>query len=282
MSSRILQTISDFLGERIISSEFMGGGCIAQSGKIITDTGKSFFLKQGYNNGMFDCESNGLNEIAKSNSIQTPKVILVDKEFLLLELIPTGTKNTSSMKEFGSNFAKMHKYTFHKYGFRENNFIGSSVQINAYSSNWTEFYFQNRLLFQYKLSETKGCVTKEFKNLFLKLERRMDYILDGSEDKASLLHGDLWAGNYIIDINGKAVLIDPAVYYGNREADLAMTKLFGGFNNDFYYSYNNEYPLASGYQYRENIYLLYHVMNHYNLFGNGYYAQMIDLIKSYL
>ena len=94
MSSRILQTISDFLGERIISSEFMGGGCIAQSGKIITDTGKSFFLKQGYNNGMFDCESNGLNEIAKSNSIQTPKVILVDKEFLLLGI------NSNRYKEY--------------------------------------------------------------------------------------------------------------------------------------------------------------------------------------
>ena len=102
------------------------------------------------------------------------------------------------------------------------------------------------------------------------------------QEKPSLLHGDLWAGNYIVDENGRACLIDPAVYYGNREADLAMTKLFGGFTKEFYNSYNEFYPLKDGYDYRENIYKLYHVMNHLNLFGSSYYQQALSLIKFYL
>ncbi|MCW3786661.1 fructosamine kinase family protein [Plebeiibacterium sediminum] len=282
MSNRILKIISEFLGERIISSQSIGGGCIAQSGKVITDKGNLYFLKQGYDNGMFECEANGLKEIAKADCIETPNVILVDKDFLLLELIPQGVKNFRSMKEFGKDLARMHQFTSNMYGFMEDNFIGTSIQYNSYSSNWTEFYFQNRLLFQYRLSEANGNVTKEFKNLFLKIESEISNILDGSEDTASLLHGDLWAGNYMINNEGNAVLIDPAVYYGNREADLAMTKLFGGFNEEFYEAYNNEYPLTKDYKYRENIYLLYHVMNHYNLFGNSYYGQMIDLMNSYI
>ncbi len=278
----VVSIITHYLKEEIINIRSVGGGCIAQSGIITTESGSNYFLKQGYSNGMFYCESNGLREIAKAKCIQVPEVILVGESFLLLSVISQGAKINNTMEDFGRKLANMHQFTSDRYGFFEDNFIGSSKQINTYSTSWSDFYFINRLLFQYKLVEQNGKVTEELKDLFLKLENRIKEILEGSEDIASLLHGDLWGGNYMIDTSGDVVLIDPAVYYGNREADLVMTKLFGGFTTDFYDSYSKEYPLTPGYKYRENIYLLYHVMNHYNLFGNSYYGQMIDLMKFYV
>ena len=136
-------------------------------------------------------------------------------------------------------------------------------------------------MYQYKLAEKNGYATQELRAGISKLENKIEKILAGSEESPSLLHGDLWSGNYMIDENGDACLIDPAVYYGHREADLGMTKLFGGFNSEFYKSYNENYPLPDGYDYRENIYKLYHVMNHLNLFGGGYYSQAISLINYY-
>src|SRR3990170_4265627 len=127
-----------------------------------------------------------------------------------------------------------------------------------------------------------GNVNSNFRKCFNQLENKIENILSGKIEKPSLLHGDLWAGNYLVDENGRVCLIDPAVYYGNREADLAMTKLFGGFTKEFYDSYNELYPLEDGYEYRENIYKLYHVLNHLNLFGSGYYQQALSLIKFYL
>ncbi|MDZ7626517.1 MAG: fructosamine kinase family protein [Ignavibacteriaceae bacterium] len=115
-----------------------------------------------------------------------------------------------------------------------------------------------------------------------KLENKIQEIIGDTQEKPSLLHGDLWGGNYMVDENGNAVLIDPAVYYGHREADLGMTKLFGGFSSEFYRAYNETFPLEDGYEYRENIYKLYHVLNHLNLFGGGYYSQALSLIKYYV
>ena len=127
-----------------------------------------------------------------------------------------------------------------------------------------------------------GNSTPELRKAISKLEERIEEIIGDSEEKPSLLHGDLWSGNFMVNENGETVLIDPAVYYGHREADLGMTKLFGGFSNEFYKSYNETYPLKDGYEYRENIYKLYHVLNHLNLFGGGYYSQAISLIKFYI
>lgn len=177
----------------------------------------------------------------------------------------------------------MHKHASDNFGFYENNFIGSNPQINLpQKNNWIEFYWENRLLFQYKLAEQNGYVNSEFKKSFAEFERRVPIILEGSEEKPCLLHGDLWSGNFMIDENGDPVLIDPAVYYGHREADLGMTKLFGGFDSAFYESYNETYPLPEGLEFRINIYKLYHVMNHLNLFGTGYLPQTISIINLYL
>nr|WP_319399730.1 fructosamine kinase family protein [uncultured Carboxylicivirga sp.] len=282
----VFTKIEEVLNTNIIQKQNVGGGCIAQTQMIKTTDGNRYFLKSGFSNSMFRKEANGLNELTKASCIRIPKVIAVDEDFLLLEAIKEGTKTTDFFSEFGKTYAIMHQYTATYFGFYEDNFIGATPQINKATeverNNWTEFYFNKRLLYQYLLAEKNGYATKEFKRLFLVIEKRIDSILEGSDEKPTLLHGDLWGGNYMVDEYYKPVLIDPAVYYGHREADLAMTHLFGGFSPQFYQSYKQTYPLKDGHQYRQNIYLLYHVLNHLNLFGYSYQSQAEQLMRSYL
>lgn len=278
--------IESFLGESIISSNSVGGGCIADSRIIKMESGNSYFLKTlSGATGMFLNEANGLKELAKPNCIKIPKVVLADKSFLLLENIEQGVKTDSFFQNFGKALAKMHRYISNEFGFFEDNYIGATPQFNiakgAEKLNWAEFYYQKRLLPQLNFAKQNGYATNELTKAILKLETQLPKILDESEEKPTLIHGDLWAGNYMTDKNGDAVLIDPAVYYGHREADLAMTKMFGGFTPEFYKSYQEEYPLAEGWEYRENIYLLYHYLNHLNLFGTGYYGKCMQLLTGY-
>ena len=282
MNKSIKDRIKTILDEDIVDSAAQGGGCIADSRVLTTSSGKMYFLKQGFSNGMFKNEANCLREIERSETIRTHKIFGVEDDFLLLDFITQGVKTKDAMYNFGCDLARMHQYVGKNYGFYEDNFIGANPQINAESDNWGDFYFNNRLKYQYQLAEKNGHVTPELKSKFLQLEKVFHRILEGSIDSPSLLHGDLWGGNYLIDENKKAVIIDPAVYYGHREADWAMTKLFGGFSPEFYEGYQHTFPLNDGYQYRENIYLLYHVLNHLNLFGRGYYSQTISLIEFYL
>jgi len=284
--NNIIEKIEKLLQTTITKKQFVGGGCIAQTQVIKTSGGESYFLKSGFNNSMFLNEANGLNELASADCIKVPKVISVDEDFLLLEHIETGNKPNHFFHDFGKAFAQMHQLTSDRFGFYEDNFIGATRQINICSNeeaiNWPLFYFNKRLLFQFHLAERNGYVDSEFRKLFSKIESKIEMILDGSEEHPSLLHGDLWGGNYMVNKNGKAVLIDPAVYYGHREADLAMTKLFGGFSPQFYISYHETYPLKEGHEFRENIYLLYHVLNHLNLFGLSYKSQAEQLMRSYI
>ncbi len=281
MSKAVLTKIEEQLNCTIIRQEIVGGGCIAQTSVIKTDLGQSFFLKQGFSNTLFKKEANGLRELHKAQSIGLPNIIMVDEDFLLLEYIEEGNKPLSFFSEFGRALANQHKYTSAQYGFYEDNFIGSTPQINTYTDKWLDFYFTNRLLYQYKLTEANGYSDASFCKAFLNIEKHLPTILSGSEEAPSICHGDLWAGNYMVNKNGKPVLVDPAVYYGHRETDLAMTKLFGGFSQDFYTSYQEEYPLNDGYLYRENIYVLYHVLNHLNLFGTSYKNEAMQLMMSY-
>ena len=284
----IIKQIEDFLQEKIKSKHATGGGCIAQSEVITTESGKNFFLKTGVNKpNIFSNEKNGILELAKAGCIRVPKVILHDDDFLLIENINQGSKSKNFFVDFGTQLAKLHKYNSHGYGFYEDNYIGLTPQINRTTkeeySNWVVFYFNKRLKYQYELAQRNGYTSDKLRKGFSLLENKIDEILAGCEMVSpSLLHGDLWNGNYLCDENGKPVLIDPAVYYGHREAELAMTKLFGGFSPEFYEAYNTAYPLQDGYDYRENIYLLYHVMNHLNIFGSSYYSQTLRLIWSYL
>lgn len=287
--NQILQNkIESIIKDAIVNTRSVSGGCISDSQLIATKSGKKYFLKVNYKQpaDMFLKEANGLNELKKSNAIRIPEVVAVDSDYILLEAIASGPRIKNFFEDFGKKFAEMHKQKSECYGFFENNYIGSTLQLNipqnTETDNWTEFYFNKRILFQYELAMNNGYVDSTFTSLIKKLENRISDILKGSDEPPSLLHGDLWGGNFIVDENGEACLIDPAVYYGHREADLAMTQLFGGFSSEFYRAYNEHFPLPDGYEYRENIYKLYHVMNHLNLFGTGYYGQTISLIKYYV
>ncbi|GIK61691.1 MAG: phosphotransferase [Ignavibacteriota bacterium] len=285
---KIKKRIEEKLGSKIKSFSSLSGGCISDAFKISTENGTSFFLK--YNpsasNDMFFKEANGLRELDKSNAIKIPEVLSVDEDYILLEFIASGNRKKKFFEDFGKSFAEMHKFKSDSFGFYENNYIGSNPQINIpdekEKSDWTAFYLNKRILFQLQLAEKLGNSTDELRKGISKLENKIEDIIGHNSEKPSLLHGDLWAGNYMIDQNGNAVLIDPAAYYGHREADLGMTKLFGGFNSEFYKAYNESFPLEDGFDYRENIYKLYHVLNHLNLFGGGYYSQAISLIKFYV
>ena len=285
---KIKSRIETKLGEKIKSMSSLSGGCISNAYRITTSEGSNYLLKYhpGISDDMFEKEANGLKELAKPNTIRIPEVLSVDKDYILLEFISSGSKNKNFSEDFGRRFAEMHKYTSNEYGFYENNYIGSNPQSNIpdekEKQKWVSFYFNKRILYQLELAEKLGNSTPDLRKGISKLEEKIEEIIGDSEESPSLLHGDLWSGNFMVDENGEVVLIDPAVYYGHREADLGMTKLFGGFSSEFYKSYNKAYPLEDGYDYRENIYKLYHVLNHLNLFGGGYYSQAISLIKFYI
>jgi len=285
---KIKARIEEKLKSKIKSLSSLSGGCISDAFKVTTDNGSNFFLKYNSSdsNDMFIKEANGLKELAKANAIRISEVLSFDEDFILLEYIPTGNKKKNFFEEFGSSFAKMHKHTSESFGFNEDNYIGSNPQKNIPDENekssWVNFYFNKRILYQLQLAEGLGNSTPELRKGISKLENKIQEIIGDTQEKPSLLHGDLWGGNYMVDENGNAVLIDPAVYYGHREADLGMTKLFGGFSSEFYRAYVETFPLEDGYDYRENIYKLYHVLNHLNLFGGGYYSQALSIIKFYI
>lgn len=256
------------------------------TGKIQTVSGKVYFLKTGSTSTTYQCEANGLEELKKAESIRIAKVFAAGNNFILTEYIEQGYQHNDFFEVFGKQFAQMHKTQSSHFGFYENNFIGANPQQNMANEeekiNWTAFFFNKRLLFQYRLAEKNGYTSPSLTKDFSELESKIEFILEGSHEVPSLLHGDLWSGNFICDKNGNPVLIDPAVYYGHREADLAMTKLFGGFAPSFYAAYQKEYPLPEGWQYRENIYKLYHVLNHLNIFGRSYLSEAEFIIQHYL
>lgn len=287
LEEKIKQRIEEKLGSIIIRFTSLSGGCISDAYKITTSDNSTYFLKYNptISDDMFIKEANGLKELSKSKAIRIPGVLEFDKDYILLKYINSGNKKNNFFEEFGRQFAEMHKYSSEHFGFYEDNYIGSNQQKNIpdeqEKDNWASFYFNKRILFQLHLTENFGNATEELREGISKLENKIGQIITTS-NKPSLLHGDLWSGNFMVDENGSAVLIDPAVYYGHREADLGMTKLFGGFGMEFYKAYNETFPLEDGYEYRENIYKLYHVLNHLNLFGAGYYSQAMILIKYYV
>jgi len=275
-----------------------GGGCIARARVAEFADGSRVFVKSLENApGMFECEANGLRELARSGAIRVPEVLAVGKSALVLEFIEEGPRRTGFSESFGRALAKLHTVNGPCCGFREDNFIGATPQVNTPvsphestfssanpgtgdGSDWVRFFLERRLRYQVQLAAQRGHGSE--------LERRLDAaesnlveLLGEAIEPPSLLHGDLWGGNYLVDERGEACLIDPAVCYGHREADLAMTQLFGGFDGDFYRAYEASFPLAPGYHRRRPAYQLYHLLNHLNLFGGGYYAQCERILRSY-
>jgi len=261
----------------------IGGGCIAEARVATFADGSRVFVKSAAGApGMFECEAEGLRALATTGAIRIPEVLVVGKEALVLEMIHEAPKKAGFFESFGRAFAKLHDHRGPSFGFPHDNFIGSTPQCNEPldGSGWPEFFLVRRLRFQAKLAASRGH-GHEIEHLLDRAEGSITELLGASIELPSILHGDLWGGNFIVDEGGEACLIDPAVYYGHREADLAMTRLFGGFSSEFYAAYDEASPLAPGHEDRLPVYQLYHLLNHLNLFGGAYYAQCMRILQRY-
>jgi len=271
------------LKKKVTSVIPVGGGSISTALKAILEGAESVFAKiSPQSNDMFLKEANGLAELAKARAIRVPRVLFVDEEVLILEyLLPSSPSSKKKFfEEFGRQFAGLHRCTSEAFGFSEDNYIGSTPQKNLpHTSSWRSFFHTHRLEFQFRLAEKNGYVESRFKALYDRLENRLEDLIPDDGEKPALLHGDLWGGNYLCSEGNTPVLIDPAVYYGHREADLAMTMLFGGFDESFYSAYRETWPLNPGWKERMELYKLYHLLNHLNLFGEGYYGQAMAVMK---
>ena len=277
------------LGEPIAKSRSVGGGCIADSRRLTTRSGESYFLKQarsGQNPDMLRAEANGLRELRKARAVRVPEVLAAESDFLLLEFIAEGRARSGSYAELGRGFAQLHRFRGKAFGFHADNFLGTSIQSNRTSGNaatsWSAFYAEHRLGFQLRLAERNGSATPELRRGLGRLLDKLSDLLSETEESPTLLHGDLWSGNHLIDTQGRGWLIDPAVSYGHREADLAMSTLFGGYPSEFYSAYQEAHPLPSGWREREPLYQLYHLLNHLNLFGSSYLGQVLAVIRRYV
>jgi len=263
----------------------VGGGCIAQARIATFSDGSTVFVKTAEGSpGMFACEADGLAALAAAGAIRTPEVLAVGEGGLVLELIHTAPRCADFFGIFGRSFARLHAHHGQLFGFSSNNFIGSTAQINTAVGNgdsWPEFFLERRLRFQADLAGANGH-GHELQRFLDAGEYRIMELLGAAAEPPSILHGDLWAGNFLVDEQGMPCLIDPAVYFGQREADLAMTRLFGGFDPIFYCAYEEVFPLAPGHEERLPLYQLYHLLNHLNLFGSAYYPQCRQILQRYV
>lgn len=279
--------ISKIMGKTTIieSDQSVSGGCINQAYKLTDNHKNQWFVKTNspLRLAMFEAEEQGLKEITKSHAIKVPKTICSGKSksfsYLVLEYVLLNS--SINQKETGYQLARMHKSQADAFGWKIDNTIGATTQSNKQHDDWQSFWREERLLFQLDLAHKKGFSTRDYEN-GLKLVDNLSTFFSTYTPIASLLHGDLWGGNCASDENKQPVIFDPAVYYGDRETDIAMTELFGGFNADFYAAYNNEFPLDDGYTVRKTLYNLYHILNHYNLFGGGYASQAASMINTLL
>jgi fructosamine-3-kinase len=234
---------------------------------------------------MFEAEADGLGELANANGVRVPRVLcfgVADEcAFLALEWIDLAGPVAAASKRLGEQLAHQHRATAAQFGWHRDNTIGSTPQINTRSASWLEFFREQRLRYQLDLAARNGYRGRLQEQGAQLLERLAEFFAD-DQPQPSLLHGDLWGGNFGVDQSGTPVIFDPAVYYGDREADLAMTRLFGGFGTSFYSAYEAAWPLPPGARERTALYNLYHVLNHLNLFGDGYRAQAEAMLAGLL
>ncbi|MEG3923173.1 fructosamine kinase family protein [Microcoleus sp. POL10_C6] len=301
MWDKIAAHICETTGETfsIDNRRSVSGGCINQ-GYYISSSTRTYFVKinQASQVAMFEAEALGLQQMGETQTIRVPEPICWGTEgnsaYIVLEWLDLGSRGGDrTWEEMGRKLAEMHKYTSPNspllrggeepdsglfrggFGWDINNTIGSTIQINNWTANWAEFWAENRIGYQLKVARRRG-------GHFPKGERLLEMIpelLAGYEPQPSLVHGDLWGGNAGVTSAGEPVIFDPAAYLGDREVDIAMTELFGGFSPQFYRGYNQVWPLDSGYEERKTIYNLYHILNHFNLFGGSYECQANQMIN---
>jgi fructosamine-3-kinase len=290
-----LDAIAAAVGERTgvpfsaSSVEPVSGGSIHQAWHI-DDGVRHFFVKTGATAAapMFAAEARGLHALSASAVVRTPTFIALgqtaDAAFLVLEHLELGPLDQRGGALLGAALAQLHRSTGSAYGWSEDNFIGATPQHNAMHLSWPHFFGEHRLRPQLQLARHKG-MDKTLATKGDALIERIGGLFIDYRPAPSLLHGDLWSGNAAQCSDDAPVVFDPACYWGDRETDLAMAELFGGFPTRFFAAYRQEWPLDPGYESRKPLYNLYHILNHFNLFGSAYLGQaqrMIDRLLAEL
>ncbi|REE05740.1 fructosamine kinase family protein [Marinoscillum furvescens] len=271
--------------QAVKSAQHLSGGCINNAVKTVTNEG-TYFIKFNDNidEDMFEKEALGLSLLKAANHLQIPDVIGIGQvgpnHYIILEHINKAAPSADFWEDFGQNLAKLHRQTAPTFGLDHNNYIGKLPQRNDQEPGWLDFFIQHRLEVQLGLALYNDHIDEAFANRF----RQIYPILPGiiPEEPPAMLHGDLWSGNFMVGPGGKACLFDPAVYYGHREIELAFTKLFGGFDPAFYHGYHEQYPVEPGFDQRMDIYNLYPLLVHVNLFGTSYLTGVEATLRRFL
>lgn len=285
----------DFIGHELskklntsasIRLQPVGGGSINNTYKVAVPGQQNFFLKLNNANrypGLFEKEKNGLKFLSEQNCINIPSVILCniysDNQILLLEWMSSGPRSENFWKQFGEKLARLHQCSNEQFGFIEDNYMGALPQKNSFMNKWTDFFMENRLIPQMELAIQKNLLPNKYSDSFQKLFKKLDSVFN--EEKPSLVHGDLWSGNFMCNERSEPVLIDPAIYFGHRSMDLAMTTLFGGFDRTFYDSYHYHFPFPPNYDEQREICNLYPLLIHLNLFGQSYLHDITSTLKKF-
>ena len=283
MWTQIAAAITQATGNsfQIEATNSVSGGCINQGYKI-SGNGNHYFVKlnQASQLDMFIAEAMGLKQMFATQTITVPEPICwgtaENSSYIVMQWLELSRGDDRAWTNMGRQLAAMHQAGIAKrFGWSRNNTIGSTPQINTWMDNWADFFAEQRIGYQLKLAKRNGGNFPDTQQVVEAVRKR----LADREPQASIVHGDLWSGNAAISVDGAPVILDPATYYGDRETDIAMTELFGGFPGAFYQGYNQEWQLNRGYQQRKSIYNLYHILNHYNLFGGGYGSQAKRIIQ---
>lgn len=279
--------IEQHTGQSIKSSSRASGGSINQAALIELSKTGACFLKWNTTTDadLFVKEVKGLELLRSSGAdLVVPKVIDQDTYdenigYLLLEYIKEGNAGTSSSENFGHALAVQHQETVEQFGLDHDNYIGKLPQSNTWKNHWTDFFIQERMEPQVKMAVEAGKLSSSIRSSFQSMYKQLPDIFP--DEPPSLLHGDLWGGNYFFNSEGKATIYDPAVYYGNREIEIAFTHMFGGFSSAFYGAYNEAWSLAPGFKSRKDIYNLYPLLVHTNLFGGHYGRQVESIVRQF-
>ncbi|MEX2442151.1 MAG: fructosamine kinase family protein [Alkalispirochaeta sp.] len=290
-ASSLRQAVVQIAGDGVAvrSERSVGGGSINDTRQVTLSNGRNLFLKVNSraHGDLFAEEARGLLSLREAQGPRVPTPLGLfesgDTQYMLMEWIATGRPGGDFWSRFGRDLALLHRTNRSpRCGFFHDNHIGATEQPNGWMVGWHEFFGERRLLFQVELARKHGRADVAMEHGVRSLIKRLpELIPDLDEGGASILHGDLWGGNYMVSEDNEPVLIDPAVYYGHREADLAMTELFGGFSSAFYRAYQAEWPLVPGYEQRRDIYNLYHLLNHLNLFGGSYAGSCRAIIRRF-
>jgi fructosamine-3-kinase len=261
------------------------GGDINQSFVLHTSAGQ-FFIKINaalFGRDFFEKEARGLMALLETGALKTPQPLFDGKFhqeiYLVMEYLPYGEKVPGFWSSFAKGLALLHKKSNPEFGWRESNYIGRLVQQNSFNTDWISFYIENRILCNIQKAIDKKLLDASDLHLAEKLCARLPGLIPS--EPPSLLHGDLWSGNFMSLSDGRPAIFDPAVYYGHRETDIAMTHLFGGFDDDFYDTYNAEFPLSAGWQERLPLFQLYPLLIHLLLFGGHYQHSVKNILKKF-